>query len=235
MNEQQRIAVFDAQTINVRELEKAWSHTNRQINALLLQKSHKSVEITTKLLALIYCALAEALFSKLIHTPNGLPLVEIEQVKCNANARGVKFGWTKCAELAIRRVEGAKSNHGPNVLKKLSEMIEQYIFDPSLIRNKLAHGQWSVALNRENTAVNTDITNEIDAHTVVELYRRKNALEKLGAILEDIIESPNKAHHRDYWLHLMEFEKQQEKLASWTIEKKIERLFEKKSHARRGV
>lgn len=235
MDEQQRITVFDAQTVNVRELEKAWSHTNRQINALLLQKSDKSVEITTKLLALIYCALAEALFSKLIHTPNGLSLVEIEQVKSIANTRGVKFGWIKCAELAIRHVEGAKSNHGHNVLKKLSDMIEQYIFDPSLIRNKLAHGQWSIALNRENTAVNTDITDEINAHTVVELYRRKTALEKLGKILEDIIESPNKAHHRDYWPHLIEFEMQQEKLASWTLDKKIKRLFEKKSYAPRSM
>lgn len=230
MNEQQRVAVFRAQTTNVRELERAWVHINRQINALILQKNQKSVEISTKLLALIYCALAESLFSKLIHTPYGLPLDEICQVKGATTAHGVKAGWLKCAELAMKRVEGAKSNHGHNVLQRLSVMIEQYIFDPSLVRNKLAHGQWSVALNRDNTAVNSDITKEIEAHTVVELYRRKHALEKLAAILEDIIESPNRAHHRDYWAHLTEFEARQKELEGWTIEKKVADLFTKKSH-----
>lgn len=235
MDEQQRIAVFHAQTKNVRELETAWAHVNRQINALILQKNAKSVEITTKLLALIYCALAESIFSKLIHTPNGLSLAEIDQVKFATSARGIKSGWLKCGELAIQRVEGAKSNHGHNVLKKLSFLIEQFIFDPSLVRNKLAHGQWSVALNRDNTAVNADITKEIEEHTVVELYRRKHALERLAAIVEDIIESPNKAHHRDYWIHLSELEEKQKALATWTFEKKVEQLFTKKSYAIRNA
>lgn len=230
MDEQQRVSVFHAQTTNVRELEKAWAHVNRQINALILQKNDKSIEITTKLLVLIYCALAESIFSKLIHTPNGLSLSEIEQVKSASNARGIKSGWAKCGELAVQRVEGAKSNHGHNVLKKLSCLIEQFIFDPSLVRNKLAHGQWSVALNRDNTAVNAEITKEIEEHNVIELYRRKHALEKLAAIVEDIIESPNKAHHRDYWTHLTALEEKQKVLATWTFEKKVEQLFMKKSY-----
>lgn len=234
MDEQQKVVVFNAQTINVRELEKAWAHTNRQINALILQKNAKGIEISTKFLALVYCALAESLFSKLIHTPYGLSIIEIDQVKASANRFGVKAGWIKCAELAMKHVGGAKSNHGHNVLQKLSSMIEQYIFDPSQIRNKLAHGQWSVALNRENTAINQQITDEIEAHCVVELYRRKHALEKLAAIIEDIIESPNKAHHRDYWVHLTEFEKAQKTLSTWTYNKKVTQLFEKKSHTQKA-
>lgn len=233
MDEQQKVVVFNAQTINVRELEKAWLHTNRQINALILQKNTKAIEISTKLLALVYCALAESLFSKLIHTPYGLAIVEIDQVKTVTNKHGVKAGWIKCAELAMQYVGGAKSNHSPNVLQKLSAMIEQYIFDPSLIRNKLAHGQWSVALNRDNTAINQQITDEIKAHCVVELYRRKHALEKLAAIIEDIIESPNKAHHRDYWVHLTEFEEAQKTLSTWTYSKKVMQLFHKKSHTQK--
>lgn len=233
MDEQQRVVVFEAQTTNVRELERAWSHVNRQINALILRKDQKSVEISTKLLALIYCALAESIFSKLVHTPYGLRLGEVDQVKRATIANGVKSGWLKCAELAMKRVESAKSNHCHNVLQRLSVMIEKYIFDPSLLRNKLAHGQWSVALNRDNTAVNVDITERIAAHTVVELYRRKNALEKLSSLIEDIIESPNKAHHRDYWTHLTEFEQKQKELEGWTMERKVEQLFAKRSYTAR--
>ncbi|MCA7923708.1 hypothetical protein LGM35_14570 [Burkholderia cenocepacia] len=229
MDEQQRLAVFKAQTTNVQELESAWKHINRQINALILDKNHKAVEISEKILALIYCALAESLFSKLIHTPHGLPLDEIRQIKDAVNADGVKEGWIKCAEFSMKRVGGAKSNHSPNVLQKLRELINRYIFDPSVVRNKLAHGQWSIALNRHNTAVNDQITKQIEEHNVVELYRRLEALKKLAVILEDIVESPNKAHHRDYWTHLTQFEETQRKLADWTMDKKVEQLFAKKA------
>ena len=231
MNETQKKNVFKAQTTNVRELESAWLHVNRQINALILQKNTKAIQVSTKLLALVYCALAEAVFSKLLHTPPGLTLDEIAQIKSAISSNGVKAGWLKCADLALLRVEGVKSGHGHNVRQKLTKLIEQYIYDPSLIRNKLAHGQWCMALNRDNSAINQDISHEIKSLTIVELYCRKNALKKLSAILEDIIESPNKAHHRDYWTHIVDLEKSQKKFSTLTMEGKIRQLFKKKSHA----
>jgi hypothetical protein len=229
MDQSQRLAVYKAQTTNVRELELAWSHTNKQINSLLITKQNKAVEITTKSLTLIYCALAESIFSKLIHTPYGLTLDEIVQVKKAANNDGVKYGWLKCAELSIRHIDGSKSGHKHNVRLRLTRLIDTYIFDPSLIRNKLAHGQWSVALNRKNDAVNNAITLEIKKHSIVELYKRKHALTSFSLIMEDIIESPNKAHHRDYWKHMTEMEETQHKLSSWTLQVKIDQLTKKKN------
>jgi len=233
MDDQQKLQVFQAQTENVRELERAWNHLNRQINALILQKNGKSVEIMTRLLALVYCALTEATFSKMIHTPYSLDNDEIEQIK-GAQTTGVKLAWLKCAGLAIRHIGGAKTSHAPNVLKKLTELIDQFVFDPSLIRNKIAHGQWAIALNRENTAVNTDLTQEIANLDVVELSRRKYALEKLALIVEDIIESPVKTHNRDFWRHLTELESGQKKMARWTFEDKVRQLFDKKERMRHG-
>lgn len=230
MDEQQRLSVFEAQTKNVRALHQAWKHVNRQINNSMLQEDGIAVEINTKILAVIYCALAEAVFSKLIHTPHGLTLDEIEQIKRAAKATGVKFGWTKCAEIAIQRVDGAKHNHRPNVLQKLTAMIDEFIYDPSLIRNKLAHGQWCVALNSENTAVNLDLTSEIAGYSVLDFYRRRHSLEHLAAIIEDLVESPNRAHRRDYWGHLSELEAKQREMSAWTIEHKAAQLRTKKSY-----
>ena len=233
MNEVERAAIFNAQTENVRELERAWQNINRQINSLILAKDEKGVEVNSKMLALLYCALAEATFSKLIHTPYCLPLLHVDVVKRAASECGIKQGWVTCAKLSVMRIGGAKTNHRSNVLKKLHELINDYIFDPSLIRNKLAHGQWAVALNRENTAVNKDITQEIQSLDLIELYRRKKSLEKLAAILEDIVESPNRAHHRDYWLHVVELEDWQKKMSNWTMQKKIDSLFKKKKRTSR--
>ncbi|CAM3859658.1 hypothetical protein EV679_2152 [Kerstersia gyiorum] len=235
MQEQQRVDVFRAQTKNAQELERSWRHINRQLNALLLTSNNVAVHVNTKVLALIYCALAEALFSKILHTPKGLTLDEIQQVKVATKAGGVKEGWIKCVELAMRSVQGAKGSHGPNVKQRLQRFIEEFIFDPSLLRNKLAHGQWCIALNRDNDAVNAQLTSELAALDVVEIYRRKSALQRLSAILEDIIESPNKAHHRDYWDHLDKFENDQQEMAAWSLAKKIEQLRTKAAYALSNV
>jgi hypothetical protein len=72
MGEQERLSIFQAQTKNVRALHQAWKLINRQVNASLLRNDKVAIEVNTKLLAVIYCALAEAAFSKLIHTPYGL-------------------------------------------------------------------------------------------------------------------------------------------------------------------
>jgi hypothetical protein len=231
MDEDIRLEIFHAQTTNVRELQRAWVQINRHINSAILTKNTTAVQVDTKLLALVYCAFSEALFSKILHTPHGLDLSHIDQIKSAAQSNGIKSAWQKCAELGMQRVESSKSNHGHNALKKLTELIDEYIFDPSVVRNKLAHGQWSIALNRENSAVNAELSKEIEALSVVELYRRKYALEKLAAILEDIIESPNKTHHRDYWIHLTAIEEEQRKMSEWTYGRKAARLLEKKSYA----
>lgn len=232
MNETQRLDVFRAQTKNVQELERAWKHVNRQVNSHIRDRNHTAVEINTKLMALLYCALAEAIFSKLIHTPHGLTLDETDQIKRIASSSGVKQGWQKCAELAVAEVGGVKTNHGPNVIRRIAELIDRYIFDPSLLRNKLAHGQWAVALNRENSSVNAELTTEIESIDVIELYKRKYSLSKLAQIVEDIIESPNRAHHNDYWLHIEELESKEAEIASWTMAKKVTAIMEKASHAR---
>lgn len=112
MNEKTRLEIFHAQTKNVRELQRAWAQINRQINSFILTKNASAVEVNTKLLALVYCAFSEALFSKLLHTPHGFDLTQINQAKSAVNSNGIKSGWQKCAELGMQRVQSNRSNHG---------------------------------------------------------------------------------------------------------------------------
>lgn len=231
MLETDRDDVFAAQTENVRELEKAWRHINKTINAAYSCGDNSSAEIHTKLLALVYCAFAEAVFSKVIHTPGGLDLNEISQIKSKGK-RSIIEAWKKCVELSLRHVKGKNSGHIANTRQKINSLIETYVYDPSLLRNKIAHGQWVLALNSNNTKVNNSITDKVNRITVVDLYRYKEAFQSLFRIVEDIIESPNKAHHRDYWIHITEFEQSQKKMESWTLENKIKALKTKKEYAK---
>ena len=75
--------------------------------------------------------------------------------------------WKKCVELSLRKVQGKSSGYIANTQKKIVTLIDSYVYDPSLLRNKIAHGQWNVALNSNNTKVNETLTNKINAITVV--------------------------------------------------------------------
>lgn len=220
---QEITSVFQAQTKNVRELEKAWSTINRTINDAYRTDNIHLAKFQTKMLGLVFCALAEVTFFKLIHTPYGLSGVEIAQIKYEAKQDIVK-GWQKCLVLSSKKIESNKSNHVPNIVKSVSLLINNYIKEPSLIRNKIAHGQWHTALNRKNTAINQELTDKVNDLTIVDLYRYKTSFEKLSTILEDIIESPNKAHWKFYWLHVTEYEALQSEIAKWTLQKKIDRI-----------
>lgn len=229
MNTAEIQAIFSAQTENVKELKGAWTHINRDLNNSYLKNQQKSVSLETKLMALVYCALAESIFSKLIHTPRCFTANEISQIKAQTNSAGVQSGWLKCLQLSLQRVQGKNSGHVHNVNQDLNRLIKQYIFDPSILRNKLAHGQWVKALNRENDKVNEQLTQDIGNLTVVSLYQRKVALEKLSAIMADIIESPSRAHPRDYWSLTAELGEELQVMDSWTVEEKIRQLKHKRS------
>jgi hypothetical protein len=219
--------IFHAQTKNVRELDAAWRHINRTINDALRNDNSKLASFQTRMLGLVFCSYAEVTFSKLIHTPHGLELDEIQQIKAKGK-KDIVDAWLKCLELSTSKIESTASNHIPNIKRSINTLIQNYIKEPSLIRNKIAHGQWKVSLNRDNTAVNSGITHRICELTIVDLQRYKAAFDRLSAIMEDIIESPNKAHWKFYWQHVTEFEHEQNKMSTRTLEDKIT-LLKKKS------
>lgn len=223
--------IFHAQTNNVRELEKVWKQIVKEINTALRTDNAVQVALKTKMLGLVFCALAEAQFSKLIHTPGQFSPNEIEQIKYAASSN-VSDGWLKCINLATRRLsKGAKHNHVPNVIQELERLVDDFIKAPSLIRNKIAHGQWVVALNRKNTHVNSEMTHTLRNLTIVELTKFKDAFTRMSRIVEDIIKSPNKAHLRDYWPQLEEFRAKQKEMDSWTLAEKVFQLKKKYNYS----
>ena len=221
--------IFSAQCDNVKELSNAWIHINRTINKALIEDNKKLVSFQTRMLSLVFCAYSEATFLKLIHTDNKFSSDEINQIKKSGNSSVVN-GWKKCLELAIAKIDSKASNHVPNVAQRSLDLIEEYIEEPSLIRNKIAHGQWHTALNRNNTKINNHLTKKIKNLTVIDLTRYKAAFDSISIILEDIIESPNYAHWKFYWTHVTKFESEQKKMSKYTLADKTKTLKNKSKY-----
>ncbi len=217
MDRNAQLDVFKAQTENVRELEKAWTHVQRTINRELINDNTTSALLHTKLLALIFCAWSEANFSKLIHTPYGFELEEIHQIK-RAAKKDIVRGWQKCLEIGLSRVsKKPKSNYIPNIKQAVERIIDSYVHEPRLLRNKIAHGQWRTALNSDNDAVNNDLSSEIAGIDIVKLSVWKEAYNGLSSIIEALIESPDSAFHRDYWQETVRIEEHLRNTSTWIL------------------
>ncbi|MCF8055730.1 MAG: hypothetical protein K9K37_03710 [Desulfocapsa sp.] len=220
--------IYAAQTLNVKALDKAWAHQKRTINQLIVKNDKVGIDIHTKLLALSYSAYAESLFIKLIHTPDAFKTDEISQVK-QKGRKNIVEGWKKCLELALQKVGATeRSSHVPNVRKRILDLINTYVLDPSLIRNKIAHGQWIQALNNKMTDINTNTSAKIKKLDPIKLEVNRFAFTGLYRIVEDIVKSPNKAHMRDYWVTLSDIEQKLSETKHWCIEDREQMLLRKR-------
>jgi hypothetical protein len=232
MDREQQLKVFQAQVQNIKELDGAWRHIKRSINADLVVGRHASAQIHTKTLTLVYCAWSEAVLSKLVHTPYGFSLNEIEQIKL-AQKSSVVDAWKKSIQLALAKVGSRKGSYIPNIQLRLTRLVSKYIEEPSLVRNKVAHGQWKVALNRENTNVNAAISQQISDLSVVQLDLWREAFLGLAEIVEAMIESPDRAFHRDYWPIISRIEDHLAQTAKYSLERKVALLRAKASRTDR--
>lgn len=205
-------------------MELAWTNTKRAINRDLVFNNAVSAHLNTKLLALIYSAWSESAFLKTIHTPYGFELDEIRQIKAVWKNNGITSAWDKASTLAFRKVRTRGGNYVPNASLKVDRLIKQYIEKPSQIRNKVAHGQWDVALNSKNTAENPDVTKALSELDVVKIDCLREGCIGLCTILESLIESPDKAFHKDYWECISSIEAHLEKTAKYTLAEKLSKL-----------
>ena len=226
MDQQAKLAIFEAQVSNVRSLKSAMRQVHRSINDGFRRKDQPKVDAFTRAYAMMFCAWAEANFSKVLHTPHAFEIDEIQQVH-SAKANGIAVAWKKCVELGLRHLDAKRGNFRPNARQKLEKAIDAHIFDPSILRNKLAHGQWTVALNRENNSVQPDLTNKINELDIVKIDAWIKGHQLLADVVEHLIESPKKAFMRDWYAYVVQIEDQMVEADKRTLQQHIQRLRQK--------
>ncbi len=219
------LEIYRASVENVKELKRNRKKINQLVNQSIRTKSPDFIKALTKTYALIYSSFAETCFLKMIHTPYGFSDDLIQQI---TSQRNLANQWNKCLELAFQQILNMKNmGEVQNKKQTLERLINKYIIEPSQLRNKIAHGQWKVALNTENTKTNTETTNKINSIDFVKVDILFLVYEKISQALEDLIESPHKTHFRDFYKHLTELNELVEKTKNWSMETKIKVIIEK--------
>ncbi len=220
------IEIYKACCENQRYIKSQAKTIKRMINNAILYGRSAEITALTKMYALLYSAFAEVSFLKLIHTPYGLSEDMILDIQKQKN---LEEKWRKCIELAFSEINKhsilGKIN---NQKKKLQDILKQYIIKPSQIRNKIAHGQWQVALNNDSTSINHDTTsliNNIDYVKIDILFQIYDIFERC---VEDLIESPRKAHYKYFYSNFTELENLIEKTRNWDFETRKNRILSTK-------
>lgn len=227
MTDQEIYDIYVLQSKNVRRLKQVQANLVKDINFYLRKNNEFQVEIKTKLLALLHCTLSEAQFIQIVHTPDGFLSSEIEKIKSAKNSK-LEDGWKLMIDLAMDKV--GDWNNTKDLLDRrnsLLQIISDYIISPSILRNKIAHGQWEFALNRENTKENEDLTAQLKDLNIVEISKWFDIHQFMGLIIRDLIQSPQKGFHNNYWVNLTNLEGYLIKSKNWTLETKKSQLKKK--------
>lgn len=222
-----QIEIYDLyvlQSKNVRRLKQVQASIVKDINFYIKKKDDFQVEIKSKLLALLYCTLSEAQFIQIIHTPKGFTSNEIEDIK-KAKNNNIENGWRLMIELAMNKV--GDWNNNTDLLARRDSMwkiVTEFILEQSVLRNKIAHGQWQYALNRENTKENPEISAELNKLDVVSITKWFEIHQFLALIIRDLIQSPQIGFHNNYWTNLTNLEQYILTSKNWTFETKRQNL-----------
>lgn len=227
MNESEILNLYMLQSENVRALWKVKKILIKDINHQIRKQDPDDfqIHIKTKLLSLLYSAWSEAQFIQIAYTPRGFLYSEILKIKSNKESHGISEGWRYMLREAMNKVgDTERSKDLRQRLNRLLELVSDLIEEPSILRNKIAHGQWVNALNRENTAKNQDLTNAISQLDPVEIEKRFEVHRFLGYIVRDLVQSPKAGFHRHYWTNIVNLEQYIAKTKDWCLRTKMQRV-----------
>jgi len=217
------LKIYEYSVQNLRELKKQRKLVKRLYNNLLVNNKVQSINALTKVYGLMYSAYVETSFLKTVHTPYGFTQLDIEQVFIDVNKkkRSIEEMWKETIKIGFSRIKGFTSlEYIYKRKKRIEVLVDKYIVLPSHLRNKLAHGQWKIALNNKMTNVNQELTGKLESIDFVEIDKLFVIYDCISQLVEDVIESPSKTHFRDFETHFVEIEDYLAKTKTWSTKSK---------------
>lgn len=221
MTDEEILAVYMAQSENVRYLHKVIAGLQKEINFDIKRSNEFQVKVKAKILAIVYSAWSEAQFLQIAYTEKGFLYSEIIKILGKKKERGIAEGWKFMIKMALAKVGDAATNKDLNKrLAKLVKLVQEFIEEPSIIRNKLAHGQWVNALDRDNSKINKALSDQINCLDPVVILKKVEIHKFLGFIVRDLVQSPTAGFHRHYWTNIVNLEAYMVKTKKWTLDSK---------------
>lgn len=197
--QEQIFNVYVLQSENVRYLWQVKVNQLRDLNDCIKSKDTFNLKAKTTMFALLYSAWSESQFVQIQNTPNAFFPREIEDIQLQTSSHGIVAGWRLLVDIAFSKVGDIDKNSDlqkrhESIWVKIKDIIEQ----ESIIRNKIAHGQWINALNRQQSN-ESPVSEKMEELDYIQINRSFEIHKLLGVILRDLVQSPKNGFHRNYW------------------------------------
>ena len=166
-------------------LENAISAVQISIKESIRKNEKVKVDTFTRLLAHLVSSWIEVRVLKLIYEPNAFSDDQIKEIlKTNVlNERWKKallFSYSKSFKITDPATIQDKR------YEYLADLISQDFLESNQVRNRLAHGQWRFAFNKDLTAINTDLTKIIEEENIMKLQIKMNIFKDIAQIIHDL-------------------------------------------------
>jgi hypothetical protein len=205
--------MYEAASLNYREVEKALTQLERSIVSAIRRSDDSSVQALTRLQLLVLSVKAEARLIKIAHTPKGFVPAERTAVLGEADAIG---RWKLVVDTAFRRHYRVPTTStlsdvlDHDTLAKYSTLHSLISNELKLVislRNKLAHGQWIFPFNTTLSAVEPAIRTSLAAETTLSARFRDRLLTQMGNIVVDLVVSaPSfEARFNEYFVRIRRY------------------------------
>lgn len=185
---------------NKAQLNKTLTQINRTLNQAIKEKKDEVVYFNIRFYIIIQVAWLEAtLLYLLFHHEKQIN----RYLRTDVLSQKTQFEkWDYLLEHFLRKyyLNGKTSkefnlvNVSYNVLKRyeyLKNLLHEEVKDFIEIRNKLAHGQWSIVLNSDITGKNQELTTKVWTLSKKEIWHAKNIIVNFSKLMEKLIMSQN--------------------------------------------
>jgi hypothetical protein len=118
----------------------------------------------------------------------------------NVRERNIEEKWKKLLELSLNKFFSSKYSIDVDRNKLQGDIdlyLKIYVIEQSEIRNKIAHGQWILALNSKGNKANITTTNKIKLLNLNDIRIQFDIFDKLSLLIETLVKSSPRTFRRD--------------------------------------
>lgn len=210
--------LYRAHVQNLRAVDVAFGRVIRELNSSLSRSDAKTSDALLKTAMLLLGAWAENRLRKLSYEPNGFSVAERERIGA---ALTQLDSWKIALELGFRKRHALPNANLLTALpltprsyyRALTEVIDSELRPIVEVRNKLAHGQWSRALNSANDDFSPPLNQQLNSENAHSIKCKHRILENMARLIHDLV-AGNQAFDRDFDKHYRNLEMAKQDIAA---------------------
>lgn len=216
--------LYEFHVKNLRAVTDGLDHVERAARAEIARGRNEAGQTFVRIYALLLGAWSECRLYKALHERDAFGPTDRSKIMSDESAFS---RWVKTVETAfVKRYPGVRPRTAELRLKEINETLTSELKPIIELRNKMAHGQWIVPLNRKLDNVDQDQADALRNENLLSLKFKRAMVEALCACIHDLAVS-TAAFEKNFDRHFMVLSQARTNLATRSYDSWRKQLQEK--------